>query len=155
MTTTTSVPKLTHIPDVLEMPFCDGSDAAVERLARENNWTQEFALLAVHEYRRFLSLCGQGIARVPSPIVDKVWHFHILDTRNYAPSVEKFVGKMVHHSPSFKKTDQSSQRLAKLYRQTLTDYLQAFGTPDPRFWSSPKSIDNKELLCDCDDCCDA
>src|SRR4051794_37448027 len=54
------------------------------RLAQENAWSPEFACRVIEEYRRFLYLAGSSTQRVvPSAVVDKAWHLHLIYTRSY------------------------------------------------------------------------
>ncbi|MGI9500267.1 MAG: glycine-rich domain-containing protein [Geminicoccaceae bacterium] len=54
------------------------------RLARENRWPHDYALLVIDEYKRFLYLmCRAGHPVTPSIEVDQAWHLHMLYTRSY------------------------------------------------------------------------
>jgi hypothetical protein len=49
-----------------------------KRLARENQWSLEFAQRVFEEYRRFLYLCAvAGRQLTPSPAVDLIWQLHL------------------------------------------------------------------------------
>lgn len=54
-------------------------------------------------YRMFLALCIAYPAKniVPTKLVDKMWHYHILDTRKYEEDCKKFLGRFLHHFPYF------------------------------------------------------
>ena len=74
----------------------------VERLARENNWSIDFALSVVLEYKRFCILAMRSGHRVtPSEFVDQAWHLHLTYTRSYW---ERFcpeaLGGPLHHEPT-------------------------------------------------------
>ncbi|WP_278351773.1 glycine-rich domain-containing protein [Chryseobacterium gleum] len=73
-----------------------------KKLAKEENWSPDFARKAIEEYKKFVYLCcilPRGAS--PSKIVDKVWHMHLIYTRNYweefCPDILK---KPLHHHPS-------------------------------------------------------
>ena len=54
------------------------------RLARENDWSRDFADRVIAEYRRFAFLALAADHPVtPSDQVDQVWHLHLLYTRSY------------------------------------------------------------------------
>lgn len=64
-------------------------------------WSDSFANAAVDAYRAFFSLKQQeedwnARKLSPAPIVDQVWHMHILDTLNYADACG---GNFIHHDP--------------------------------------------------------
>ena len=74
----------------------------VERLARENNCSIDFALSVVLEYKRFCILAMRSGHRVtPSEFVDQAWHLHLTYTRSYW---ERFcpeaLGGPLHHEPT-------------------------------------------------------
>ena len=72
------------------------------------NWTFEQCDSAEIEYKRYLNLClkfGKGI--VPNQIIDKFWHFHILDTRAYHKDCEAIFGHYLHHFPTLFTTKRS------------------------------------------------
>jgi len=52
-------------------------------------------------YRSFLYLIykypDDGV--VPTPEIDKFWHFHILDTQKYHQDCQEIFGKYIHHNP--------------------------------------------------------
>ena len=54
------------------------------RLARENNWSREFAARTIDEYRRFCWLAIYAEHPVtPSDAVDQVWHLHLTYSHDY------------------------------------------------------------------------
>jgi len=115
------------------------SQAFIRRLARENAWSQEFAVLAIQEYKRYCYLqCVSADSRCPSHAVDQVWHLHLLYTRDYwrhfCPEV---LQRDLHHVPS-----QSGAKDLDLdrehYAQTLADYEKTFGTASAQIWPDLK-----------------
>lgn len=72
------------------------------KLAQENNWDKDFSQRAIREYKRFIYLCcvlPEGAS--PPPIVDEVWHLHILYSENYWEAFcDKTLGRKIHHQPS-------------------------------------------------------
>jgi len=90
---------------------------------------QEWAF-GEQEYRRFLSLkvCYPGVSMVPSKLVDKIWHAHILDTKAYREDCDKVFGKFIDHFPYFGiygKDDYRNLQLA--FKETQELYEKHFG----------------------------
>jgi hypothetical protein len=96
--------------------------------------TEKDAPLADREYRRFLALIYvyPNKSLVPSPLVDEIWHNHILDTQNYHKDCELIFGRFLHHCPQFGiQDDMTEEDMEKLYSETLNLYEQHFG-PYPK-----------------------
>lgn len=95
-------------------------DSSLERhLIEKTRLGAAKAARAVEEYRRFLYLAAiSGEPVAPSPLIDRVWHTHIQDTRAYVEGFSRdVVGKMIHHSPGRTKAadDPAYQRTLDLY----------------------------------------
>jgi len=88
-----------------------------------------------------LHLCkvfGKGIA--PNKIMDKVWHYHILDTRAYAEDCENIFGHILHHFPYFGMGgEQDAINLKNAFIKTKKQYLATFGEDMAR--------DSQEMKC--------
>lgn len=118
------------VPDA-DFPFS-------KKLAKEEGWTADFTSKAIEEYKKFVYLCCKlpGGAS-PSPVVDKVWHMHLLYTRNYweefCPDV---LHQKLHHQPSTGgKIDKAKHR--KWFEDTLENYSIIFGKmPPEEIWIS-------------------
>lgn len=69
----------------------------------EATWSIKLCEFAESEYCKFLTLkkLHPKVALVPSKIVDKFWHEHILDTKAYADDCNKVFGHFIHHYPYF------------------------------------------------------
>ena len=69
----------------------------------EASWSESLCDYAEAEYIKFLTLkkLYPKVALVPSKLVDKFWHEHILDTKAYAEDCNKVFGRFVHHFPYF------------------------------------------------------
>ncbi len=63
---------------------------------------------AIHLYLMFLCLIYLYPNRklVPNQEIDRVWHYHILDTMKYAQDCEMLFGRFIHHFPYFGKRGQ-------------------------------------------------
>ena len=97
-------------------------------------WTDEQCDSAEIEYKRYLHLClvfGKGI--VPNKIMDKFWHYHILDTIAYHKDCDNVFGHYVHHFPYFgMRGEQDKIDLDNSFLKTKELYLQTFGEPISR-----------------------
>jgi hypothetical protein len=94
-------------------------------------WSQDQALAAAEEYRRFLFLTVTSPATiVPTKFVDVVWHTHILDTMKYADDCQKLFGFFLHHFPYFgMRGEEDNANLQKAFRGAADIYEEAFGQP--------------------------
>ena len=108
-----------------------------ERLKWKLSHSVEAAMIAEEcefaerEYRRFLSLKRfyPDANLVPSHLLDKFWHAHILDTRAYMRDCEFLFGGYLHHSPFFGEYGEESQEeLNAGFEKTKMLYEKHFGT---------------------------
>ncbi|HYF05572.1 MAG TPA: hypothetical protein VEA59_05355 [Patescibacteria group bacterium] len=109
------------------------------RLAHENGWTQEFALRAIFEYRRFVYMAAISSFPVcPSDEVDQVWHTHLLDSEKYFNVwCKQILGFDLHHHPSRGGNEEFVKHYA-MYEQTLREYERVFGeAPSSELWPEP------------------
>ncbi len=93
------------------------------------NWTVDQCESAETEFKRYLQLCkmyGKGI--VPNKIMDKFWHYHILDTRAYHKDCDSVFGHYLHHFPYFgMRGEQDAKDLKNGWILTKERYLEVFG----------------------------
>ncbi len=121
----------------------------MQEVEEGEGWTPEQCDSAEIEYKRYLHLCkvfGKGI--VPNKIMDKVWHYHILDTRAYAQDCENVFGHILHHFPYFGMGgEQDAINLKNSFVKTKEKYLATFGEEIAR--------DSQEMKCwhDCQNRC--
>ena len=101
----------------------------------------EYAQVLVGEYLDFLELKAavhdwapslydnHGCMLSPPPIIDEVWHLHVLDTQRYAPDCTKLFGQMIHHDPDGARVDRRNDRIWKRARieRTVAAYKSRFG----------------------------
>jgi hypothetical protein len=109
-----------------------------DRLARENGWALDYAVRAVHEYKRFIFLiCVAGHPLTPSDEVDQVWHLHLLYTQSYWKEMcQELLGRDIHHGPT-KGGQQERDKFTDWYAQTKTSYQHWFGyMPPADIWPS-------------------
>jgi hypothetical protein len=100
------------------------------RFAREHSNTD--VVSAYQEYRRFIELkitMGDYDATKlsPSPLIDSMWHLHILDIRRYEDMCSK-LPSLIHHNPDGG-NDAASR--SKRYEATLFAYRARFGEAAP------------------------
>ena len=110
-----------------------------DRLCRENDWSMEYALRAIIEYKKYIFLiCVSNNSQTPSDQVDQVWHLHLLYTQSYWIDFCKgVINKEIHHSPT---RGVEEQTLFKdQYSSTLEEYSQKFNEDPPiDIWPSPE-----------------
>lgn len=119
----------------------DTVDAALPfsaRLARDNNWSVNFAMRAIEEYKKFVFLAltvGHPVS--PSDEVDQVWHLHLLYTRSYWEDFCQILGGPLHHGPT-KGGAHEGRKYNAWYENTLRSYAQVFAAaPPPDIWPEP------------------
>jgi hypothetical protein len=106
----------------------------LKRLAKENDWTRDFAQNVVEEYAKFLFLAkvtGQPVC--PSPIIDKAWHLHLIHTQDYWGKLCPTILCMeLHHAPE--QGDEGAKFVAWTH-DTLNSHRRYFGTPS-KIWTA-------------------
>lgn len=113
----------------------DDPDAVIpfsKKLAKENKWDATFTQRAIQEYKRFIYLCCiSPTGASPSDIVDKVWHQHLLYTKNYWEAFcENTLGQKIHHYPSSGGPSEKQKYIA-WEESTRQQYRQYFGEDPP------------------------
>jgi uncharacterized protein (TIGR04222 family) len=106
------------------------------RLARENYWTRQFTEKAILEYKKFMYLAATADGMVsPSPVVDAVWHQHLIFTQSYQEFCQ-LLGKRIEHVPSTRNPEEAEKfRQAKKRTQLL--YTETFGKQPADCWHYP------------------
>ena len=103
----------------------------IDRLARENGWTIEYAKKVFVEYKRFMWLCKvSNMSMTPSDEVDQVWHLHMTYMKSYQDFCENYLGKVIYHNPS-KGGKSEQEKFANYYVDTLEHYHKTFGEVPP------------------------
>lgn len=98
------------------------------KLKDEYNWKSEQANNAILEYQKFLLIVKKyGANQTPSKLVDKVWHIHLLFTKDYWENLcPNYLGFNLHHIPS--ETDSESKvKDLENYKNTMEHYKLLFG----------------------------
>ena len=117
----------------------DGRSLAAQ-IAAETVLDADRAEQAVTEYRKFLYLVATS-SRIlaPSPLIDRVWHQHLMDTKTYFDAFcPQILGKTLHHFPG-----RPPARTDSAYLETLAQYQAEFGEVAPhKIWPTPSSMRN-------------
>jgi hypothetical protein len=116
------------------------------RLARENNWSLEFTLMVIQEYKKFIFLlCVANHPLTPSDEVDQVWHLHLLYTQSYWISFcNETLQRQIHHGPT-KGGISENDKYTNWYEKTKEVYFSYFQQQAPaEFWPS-SAIRFKEI----------
>ncbi len=103
-----------------------------DKLARENDWSMEYSLRAIHEYKRFIFLITiSNNPQTPSDQVDQVWHLHLLYTESYWIEFCKHtINKNIHHGPT--KGVEEKSLFKERYTNTLAFYESVFNEKPPK-----------------------
>lgn len=94
------------------------------------SWTSELCDLGEREYKRFLTLIKEnpGIEIVPTKLMDKFWHQHILDTIAYEKDCKSVFGFFLHHFPYFGIFGENDKiNLNNTFEMTKKLYFDYFG----------------------------
>lgn len=110
-----------------ELDELNSSLTFTDRLARENGWTIEYSIRAIHEYKKFIfMLCISDYPLTPSDQVDQVWHLHLLYTKSYwVKFCQELIGKQIHHGPT-KGGKEEGLKYNDHYEKTLRFYKNIF-----------------------------
>jgi hypothetical protein len=115
----------------------DSEYSFVDRLTRENHWSESFAREVLGEYAEFLFIAREGGHPISPPsAIDKAWHLHLLHTEAYWSDLCPNILQMqLQHSPHSRGSadDANFRSWAGL---TLRSYAQFFGEP-PSVWIEP------------------
>lgn len=112
----------------------DDSDSILKfsrRLAMENNWTYDYTLRVIEEYKKFVILAMVAGHKVtPSDEVDQVWHLHLLYTEDYWMTFSKLLPFPLHHGPT-KGGKKEDEKYEDWYNKTLESYRKEFNSEPP------------------------
>lgn len=108
-------------------------------------WSLELARQVSTEYKRYLTLCLENpqFPMVPSTLVDKFWHYHILDTQKYAMDCDLIFGYFLHHFPYFgMRGEDDAKNLEKTWAESRALYVKRFGQIDDMLWPASARCPN-------------
>jgi len=106
----------------------------IRRRLLADSWSEARADTAIEEYSRFLVLASCGIRVSPCPDVDRVWHDHILHTRQYAADCASVLGMFLHHTPSTGTLEEAEKR-SVTYQNMLKTYRFIFKQEPHQIWN--------------------
>jgi len=121
---------------------------------QEKFYSAPVAWTAIVEYKRFLILKMKfpDVEIAPSPLVDEVWHMHILDTKRYMDDCNFIFGKYMHHVPSFEPDEEEQHEMFARFGQTMSLYKKVFGEEaSPLIW--PRISKGAVAECFLPSCC--
>jgi hypothetical protein len=124
-----------------------GEDASTrafaDKIKRKHNWSADFSLHAIHEYKKFVYLGIISSFQVtPSKIIDIVWHEHLLFTKPYRQFCDEVIRYNFDHHPELMPFDDQTEAYAEQYIKTLLLYRSEFGFDAPvEIWDLPKFSD--------------
>ena len=97
-------------------------------LSKSQFWTGAKIDYAELEYKKFLTLnlIYPEIMFIPSTLVDKFWHQHILDTQSYVNDCNAVFGDYLHHQTSFDRADSKKAQQA-IFENNIELYQVHFG----------------------------
>lgn len=114
------------------------------RLAKENGWTINFTAGAVLEYKKFMYLAATSGSMVsPSPIVDVVWHQHLIFTKSYQAFCT-VLGKKIEHIPSTHHRLEAD-KFERAKAHTQQQYQAVFGKQPTAYWLGHSMLDSLPL----------
>ncbi|PZR26747.1 MAG: hypothetical protein DI535_12950 [Citrobacter freundii] len=147
MSTTNTQPTNTQLwQDILSFDFDHpvSEYGFTTRLIHENLWTKDFAERSIQEYRKFMYLAAVSDSMVsPSPVIDTVWHQHLIFTQSYN-SFCRILGKFIQHVPSTHNKEEFS-RFKQAKEITRSLYAENFGAYPADIWDSEGMLDNLSL----------
>ena len=136
-------PVIAAANDMLLAPNSAGAEL-VSRLQRKLGISAPEARERVMAYKQFLSLKAATLdidatKLSPPPLIDRVWHEHVLDTKRYAPACLAAFGHPIHHDPNGDADVESRARrraatlvaLKKVYPDNYDEEIWAFPAEAP------------------------
>lgn len=109
------------------------------RLTRENNWSHDFAVKVIEEYKKFVYLCVTvGHPVTPSEEVDQVWHLHLIYSDEYWNHFcRDVIQYAMHHHPT-RGGENEGIKFYDWYSCTLASYAKCFNAQAPTdVWPAP------------------
>lgn len=102
-----------------------------DRLSKENDWTKEYTLRVVEEYKKFMFLAVvAGHPVTPSEEIDQAWHLHLLYTQSYWKEFREILGIDINHGPT-KGSKEEGDKFIDWYEKTKESYRQLFSKEPP------------------------
>ena len=143
---TAVIPDESRIPTVVAavlgmLPLGSGAGGQLaSRLERKHGISAAEARKRVIAYKQFLALKAASLdidatKLSPPPLIDSVWHEHVLDTKRYAPACLLAFGHPIHHDPN---GDADVGQRALRREATLVALEKVYGDDyDEELWAFP------------------
>ena len=143
---TAVIPDESRIPTVVAavlgmLPLGSGAGGQLaSRLERKLGISAAEARKRVIAYKQFLALKAASLdldatKLSPPPLIDRVWHEHVLDTKRYAPACLTAFGHPIHHDPN---GDADVGLRARRREATLVALEKVYGDAyDEEIWAFP------------------
>ena len=140
------IPDESRIPTVVAavlgmLPLGSGAGGQLaSRLERKLGISAAEARKRVIAYKQFLALKAASLdidatKLSPPPLIDRVWHEHVLDTKRYAPACLTAFGHPIHHDPN---GDADVESRARRREATLVALEKVYGDAyDEEIWAFP------------------
>ena len=114
----------------------DQNDLFIRKLMQQEEWSRSFTKQAILEYKRFMFLAVVSPRAVtPCPVVDVVWHLHLVFSRCYWDNFcGQVLNKNIHHDPSDDISDIEKQTMSQQYQATLFLYRIYFSHEPAAVW---------------------
>ena len=140
------IPDESRIPTVVAavlgmLPLGSGAGGQLaSRLERKLGISAAEARKRVTAYKQFLALKAASLdidatKLSPPPLIDRVWHEHVLDTKHYAPACLAAFGHPIHHDPN---GDADVGLRARRREATLVALEKVYGDAyDEEIWAFP------------------
>ena len=130
--------------DMLLAPAAAEKHQLVLRLQRKLGISAAEARKRVTAYKQFLALKAATLdidatKLSPPPLIDRVWHEHVLDTKRYAPACLSAFGHPIHHDPNgdadvqlrYRRREATLVALEKVYGDDYDEEIWAFPAEAP------------------------
>ena len=143
---TAVIPDESRIPTVVAavlgmLPLGSGAGGQLaSRLERKHGISAAEARKRAKAYKQFLALKAATLdidatKLSPPPLIDSVWHEHVLDTKRYAPACLLAFGHPIHHDPN---GDADVGQRALRREATLVALEKVYGDDyDEELWAFP------------------
>ena len=135
------IPAVVAAADSMLMPpFSGAGTELASRLQRKLGISAAEARKRAKAYKQFLALKAATLdidatKLSPPPLIDSVWHEHVLDTNRYAPACLLAFGHPIHHDPN---GDADVGQRALRREATLVALEKVYGDDyDEELWAFP------------------
>lgn len=109
-------------PVLVALPNFDLTKIMARVAVEHPDWCQARLDAAERDYRRYAMLAKLYQDVFPTKDADKVWHCHIICTKDYMTDCEQYYGRYLHHNAGVEPETNDLARLQRLhYKHFGTD----------------------------------